>query len=359
MKKYALLVGSGILLTSAAVLAAAVSEFEVASIRSASLPTPDTVRTGQFRAGSKITGARVDFAFVSLADLLPYAFRVKSFQVAAPAWARESRWNILATMPEGGSEALVPEMTRALLEERFKLKVHREKREQPVYELTVLKGGPKMEPASTGDDPATSDVPLPGILPGLPGPGGFGRGPGGPPSPDGRGGDGRGRGGPFIAGAMGGARVSPGANCGMQLEFDKLTMQSLADTLTPMLDKPVIDETGLKGSFKATMNLPMEAMFGMMQNMARTSGFALDGRGGGGRGGRGDFGDGPPPGDAGRGRGPLSGCAPAAFEAGNADSSSNAALFQAVQQLGLKLQPRKAPFDVVVVDNLEKSPTDN
>jgi uncharacterized protein DUF3738 len=242
MKKYPLIAAStSVVLIAAAAIAATPPAFEVASIRSASLPTPETVRSGQFRTGSKIAGNRVDFAFVSLADLLPYAFRVKSFQVIAPPWTRESRWNILATMPEGASEAQVPEMIRALLEERYKLKVHREKREQPVYELTVVKGGPKMEPSaadSSSSADSTSDAPpLPGILGGLPGPG-FGRGPGGPgPNNDGRDGDGRGsdgrsgdgrggRGGPFIAGNLGGARVSP-ANCGMQLEFDQLTMQSL------------------------------------------------------------------------------------------------------------------------------------
>ena len=36
-------------------------------------------------------------------------------------------------------------MLRALLEDRFKLKVHREIRQVPVYELTVAKGGPKLK----------------------------------------------------------------------------------------------------------------------------------------------------------------------------------------------------------------------
>jgi hypothetical protein len=93
----------------------------------------------------------------------------------------------------------------------------------------------------------------------------------------------------------------------MRLEFDKLSMQTLADTLTPFLDRPVMDETALKGNFKVGLDLPMEAMLGMMQNMARTSGMA-GGFGGGGRGGPGGgpggrgFGDGP----AGGG---LAGCA--------------------------------------------------
>jgi uncharacterized protein (TIGR03435 family) len=322
--------------------------FDVASIRSASLPTPDTVRSGQFRAGSKINGGRVDFAFVSLAELLPYAYRVKAFQVSGPASIRESRWNILATMPEGASEDQVPEMMQTLLAERFKLKVHHEKREQSVYELVVVKGGPKMEAAEAGDESTNAGPSLPGLFPGLP--------PGGPAGPDGRGRgpDGRGGRGLFIAGGqVGDARISPGANCALRLEFDKLSMRALADTLTPFLDRPVIDQTDVKGNFKAAMNLPMEAMFAMMQNMARTSGFPMPGPGG--QGWRGP-GGGPVDGPAG-GRGP-GGCeGPGAFA--NGGDSSNAAIFQAVQQLGLKLQPRKMPFDTIVVDNVEKTPSEN
>jgi uncharacterized protein (TIGR03435 family) len=39
---------------------------------------------------------------------------------------------------------------QALLEERFKLKLHRETREGPVYELVVAKGGPKLKPFEEG-----------------------------------------------------------------------------------------------------------------------------------------------------------------------------------------------------------------
>jgi uncharacterized protein (TIGR03435 family) len=38
-------------------------------------------------------------------------------------------------------------MMQRLLEDRFKLRIHRETREVPVYDLTVAKGGPKLKPA--------------------------------------------------------------------------------------------------------------------------------------------------------------------------------------------------------------------
>jgi uncharacterized protein (TIGR03435 family) len=45
--------------------------------------------------------------------------------------------------------------------------------------------------------------------------------------------------------------------------------------------------------------------------------------------------------------------------ADNASDPSGGSIFQAVQALGLKLEPRKAPLDFIVIDHLEKTPTDN
>lgn len=335
----------------------AAPEFEVASIKSASLPTPETFRSGQFRAGTTITAGRADFEFVSLADLIPYAYRVKSFQVVGPASTRESRWNIVARLPEGASQNQVPEMLQKLLADRFSLTIHHEKRDQPVYELVVAKGGPKLE-AAEPIDPSVSPTDTqgtglggpPGIFPpfGGPPPGGAGRGPSdGPP--------GSGRGMVVSSGTAGPVRISPDAACGMHLEFTNVTMSAFADTLTPFLDRPVLDGTGLKGSYKASLKLPMELMFSMMQNMIRSSG--LPPPPGGGPGGPGGGFGGPGGGPDGGGRGP-GGCDPGAAFNGGVDTSS-AALFQAVQKLGLKLEARKAPFDTIVVDRIEKQPTEN
>jgi uncharacterized protein (TIGR03435 family) len=328
--------------------------FEAAVIRPASLPTPQSFQSGQFRIGSTIKGTSLDFEFVTLADLLPYAYRAKSFQIAGPDWMSQSRWNVVARLPEGSSQDQAPEMMQALLADRFKLSFHREKRQQPVYELTAIKGAVKLEAAEAGADAPASDSGAvaigfgpAGFLPPGPPPGA-----GGPPPQDGARG---GRGGAFNLGN--GTRITQGANCAIRIEFDKLTMQSLADTLTPFLDKPVVDRTELKGAYKVAMDLPIETMMGMMQSQIRNSGFPAPGQGGergfpgGPGGGRGGFG--------GQG-GPLAGCIdPAtAFGAGGTDAS-NTAIFQAVQKLGLKLQATKSPFDTIVVDRLEKTPTEN
>ena len=153
------------------------------------------------------------------------------------------------------------------------------------------------------------------------------------------------------------ARISPGDGCALHLELSKLTMQAFADTLSPFLDKPVVDGTGLKGAYKANLDLPIEVLFGMMQNMMRTNGFPPPGQGGfGGPGGFGPGGRGP--GDGG-GRGLLAGCPDPGAAFANAGDASNAPIFQAVQKLGLKLQAKKAPFDTVVVDHIDKEPSDN
>jgi len=147
------------------------------------------------------------------------------------------------------------------------------------------------------------------------------------------------------------ARISPGDGCVMHLELSKLTMQDLADTLAPFLDKPVIDATELKGTYKATLVLPMEVMFTVMQNIMRANGL-------------------PGPGQEDwswwrwrrtrsrrRSRRPWRTSGMRSWEAvanGGADTSS-AALFRAVQKLGLRLQARKALFDTIVIDHIEKN----
>lgn len=333
--------------------------FEVAAIRVASLPTPDTFRSGQFRLGMQLDGGSLDWGFVSLADLLPYAFRVKTFQISGPAWMPASRWNIQAKLPQGASQDQVPEMMEALLADRFKLTFHREKREQPVYELVVAKGGPKLEPSTVKDEPGNGDASTANTPGFFPGPlGGLMRG--GPGRGDqSQGQDGRGGRGAILAGGPNGPiQISAGDGCGIHMDLAKLSLQELADTLSPFLDRPVVDSTGLKGNYKVSLDLPLEVMFAMMQNTIRTAGLPMPGPGGfGGPGGGGPEGRGPGDGPPG-GRG-LPGCPDPAAALGDASGSSNAPIFQAVQKLGLKLEAHKAPFDTIVVDHLEKEPSEN
>ncbi len=333
--------------------------FEVAAIRAAELPSPQGFRGGggppQLRVGMLLDAGRLDWGLASLSDMIQYAFRIKNYQVSGPDWMRSSRWNVLARLPEGVPPDKAPEMMQTLLAERFQLKVHHEKRDQPVYALEVAKGGPKLEVAPpSDDDPAASPgTAAPGLFPGPFGGAPFGRGPGGPPDgADGRGG--RGPAGLTTTGANGStARMSQGDGCRMHLELSKLTMQDFAETLTPFLDKPVVDATGLKGAYKATLDLPMEIMFTMMQNTMRANGLPDPGQGG--------FGGGRGPGDGvpGDGRGGPQGCDPGAALANAGGDNSNAPIFRAVQKLGLRLQARKAPFDTIIIDHLEKTPTDN
>jgi len=133
--------------------------------------------------------------------------------------------------------------------------------------------------------------------------------------------------------------------------------------LTMFLDQPVVDQTGLKGDYLITLDINADTMYAMNQNMARSLSRPAPGGGGGARGGGRGGGGGPAPGNAGQiPRDPARGlaeCIQAANEQAAGTGGNIAMLFQAVQKLGLRLQQGRAPIDTVIVDHLEKTPTEN
>ena len=92
----------------------------------------------------------------SLSSLIMESYQVDSIRLAAPSWIQRAAFTdtfvVQGTMPGGTSKEKARLMLRQALAERFGLKVHWEKRDIPVYALLPGKHGVKLQPA---DDPAT------------------------------------------------------------------------------------------------------------------------------------------------------------------------------------------------------------
>ena len=82
--------------------------FEVASIKEALPLSIENSQAGQFHVGMNINGSRADYGFMSLADLISYAYRVKRYQVSGPGLMNETRWDISATIPAGQPRIALP-----------------------------------------------------------------------------------------------------------------------------------------------------------------------------------------------------------------------------------------------------------
>jgi uncharacterized protein (TIGR03435 family) len=168
-------------------------KFDVASVKAYG------VQDGNFMIRSQPDGT---FRAVgaTLKMLVMSAYDVKAFQVLnAPGWTGTELWEIQAkTDASGGRPAWadVQMRLRALLEERYQLKIHRELRTMPVYALVVAKSsGVKLAPATSQERP--------GICP------------------------------------CGPALLTP----------NRASMTMLADLLSTRLWRVVIDKTGLKGEY--------------------------------------------------------------------------------------------------------------
>ncbi len=305
-----------LLLVAFAAVASAQTTFEVASVKPAPPLDPQKILSGQQRVGMKVAGNNVDVESVALPELLFLAFKVRPSQMVGPSWLNlneplaamsAARFDVHARLPAGGTEEQVPKMLQALLAERFKLEVHRETKEQNAYALVVGRNGSKLEP-SPEDDPAaagapTSARPDPIQVQGTPQNGMTLRGPNGSSM-----------------------KMKMGPDGSVQMVAEKMTIEQLAASIERFVDRPVVDMTGLKGSYRMTLDLSMADL------MAAARGLG---------------GNVPPVGGAGGG--------PAA---GPADPGGNS-IFQSVEKMGLKLEPRKSQVEYLVIDRLEQMPTED
>jgi uncharacterized protein (TIGR03435 family) len=182
-----------------------------------------------------------------------------------PNWMESVRFDIEAKAPSNRANApgdkvlseadrhQIHLMFQSLLAERFNLAVHHENKEMPVYFLVVAKGGPKLR-----------DLKAHGSIK--------------PPNPD--------------MHRFGGAG----------------SLKGLVIFLSNLSGRPVIDKTGLTGSYDYHMELPQDEF-----SITATDGLI------------------------------------------QASAAAGAAVFAAMgQQLGLKLESGKAPVDVLVIDHIEK-----
>jgi len=280
-------------------------KFEVASIKPVA-PSLD----GRYTVRMRDYPGRVDYSSVSLKAIVQQACQVRDFQISGPDWMASTRFDVVAKLPANTPRSKVPEMLRSLLEERFKMATHRETKELPMYTLVLGKNGLKMKEAEV--DPNT-------------------------PPPD----SGRGRG-PAATGGAGAADCGPRAETATatgwminkgpgHIQGHMMNTASLANLLAALTGRLVVDQTGLKGNYDFDLDYtPDEG-----QRMSP---------------------DGVPTRPAGGAPGGGAIQVPSA----STPDADGVSLLNAVQsQLGLKLEAKKGPVEMIVIDHIEKIPTEN
>lgn len=141
-------------------------QFDVASVKPSQAPPASSFSWALRPTGVAITN-------LTLRQILSHAFgfgmaigsadQTKWRLVGGPESLLESRFDITTRAPEGTTPAQVPLMLRALLAERFKMRVHEEMRPLPVYALVVRRPGqlgPKLKPFAYDCSKGWMNVPV-------------------------------------------------------------------------------------------------------------------------------------------------------------------------------------------------------
>src|SRR5262249_40630686 len=267
--------------------------FEVASIRPSLNAPPQAVA-----AAGNTSRTPFRIAGLTIRDYISLGYSVKLNQISGPDWITTERFDIAATLPEGSLPDQVPSMMQTLLEDRFELKTHREKKEFPVYALRVASGGLKTAEGASDPGEEQSEAKTPQTFT--------------------RQGSGRG-----ISLDLGQGSSFNFAN--NRFEAKKLTMARLASMLERFLERPVVDLTGVNGAYDVAFDLNPEDYRMMLIRAATAAGLVMS---------------------------------PDALRALDG-SPIPASLFDGLGRFGLKLETHRAPLDVLVVDSIRKTPTEN
>ncbi len=192
-------------------------EFEVASVKASA---------GDGRASVGVTPGRIAISHALLRPLIAFTYKFReSLVTGGPAWLDSAPFDIEAkTNSPAGTDPMFL-MLQRLFEDRFQLKVHRETREGPVYELTIAKGGSRLK-ASNCVKFDRNNLPRPN-----------------PPGETPVHYCGKSR-----VGVDGARRTLDGEGIGM-VNGDNLPLSGLTENLSEALDRMVIDKTGLTGLF--------------------------------------------------------------------------------------------------------------
>jgi uncharacterized protein (TIGR03435 family) len=253
--------------------------FEVSSVKPASSASGRFTMNGG--PGTSDPG-RISYTNIMLRRIILRAYEVKNYQISGPDWLDTLRFDITAKVPDGTTKEQFQAMLRNLLFTRFKMNIHRESKELPIYALLVARNGPKIK-ARAGDAASTGKLAEDqlAIIQPAEGKDGF----------------------PALSLRTPGLVIET-KNGPARVTANEVPMTKLADLLSGQVGRPVIDMTGLVGYYSFVVYFTPE--------------------------------------------GP------------NSADGSEPSIFGALQeQLGLRLEPRRGPVELLMIDHAEKVPTEN
>src|SRR5579871_6769391 len=124
--------------------------FDVSSIRPAAMWKAGG--EGTKRSKIEYSPKSVSMWNVDLTDCVQWAYGIRFYQVSGPGFPGSARYDIVAKTESAVQVQQLRIMLQDLLEKRFQLRLHRETKMLPIYELIVAKGGPKLPLPKAGTD---------------------------------------------------------------------------------------------------------------------------------------------------------------------------------------------------------------